>query len=332
MKKVVVIGSNSFSGAHFVNLLLEKKDYKVFGISRSAEKNDIYLPYKKKSRKDLARFEFHQLDINNDIDKMLALFDKEEPDFIVNFASQSMVGESWQHPEHWYKTNVLGTVHLVNSLKDKKYLKKYVHVSTPEVYGTCSGRVKEDNPFNPSTPYAASRAAGDIFIQLLIKQFNFPAVFTRAANVYGEGQQLFKIIPRSIIFIKKGTKIPLHGGGLAERSFIHIRDVCEATISIMEGAKPGEIYHISTDKLISIRDLVKLICKKMKADYGKSVDVVETRRGLDAAYILDSGKLKKEFKWKAKIGLEQGIAEVIKWVNDNWKVIEKEPLEYIHKE
>jgi len=328
MKTVAVIGSNSFSGSHFIDMLLENGEYEVIGISRSPEKKEMYLPYKKR---ELSNFEFHQFDLNKNMNEILALLDEKKVEYVVNFASQSMVGQSWDSPLDWYQTNVLSIIKLTNNLKDRKYLKKYVHVSTPEVYGNCSGRVKENNNFNPSTPYAGSRAAADNFIQLLIKQFNFPAVFTRAANVYGAGQQLFKIIPRSIIYIKKGIKIPLHGGGEARRSFIHIRDVCEATLKIMENAKPGEIYHLSTENLHSIKHLVKIVCDKIGVEFDSSAEVVGTRRGLDDTYILDSSKANKEFGWKPKINIEEGIDEVIKWINDNWDIISSESLEYVHK-
>ncbi|MCF7866025.1 GDP-mannose 4,6-dehydratase [Candidatus Woesearchaeota archaeon] len=329
MSKVVVIGSNSFSGSNFISHLIKNSKYDIVGISRSAEKSDVFLTYKKQP---LERFTFHQLDLNKDIKKILDLLDELQPEYIVNFASQSMVGQSWDHPDHWYKTNVLSIVHLVNALKEKKYLKKYVHVSTPEVYGSCSGSVNESHPHNPSTPYAGSRAAADDFIQMLIKQFNFPAVFTRAANVYGPGQQLFKIIPRSIIYMKLGKKIPLHGGGFARRSFIHIDDVAVATKKIMECAKPGEIYHLSTPQLISIKDIVGLIAKHLNLKFSEVVEDVETRRGLDDAYILDSSKAKKEFDWEAKVSLEEGLSDVIKWVEDYWDIISKEQLEYVHEE
>lgn len=328
MTKVVVIGSNSFSGSNFIDLLLEKSQYKIIGISRSAEKKEIYLPYKKR---DLSDFRFYQFDLNKHMPQILDLMDNEKPEYIVNFASQSIVGYSWKHPEHWYRTNVLSTVILTDSLRKRDYLKKYVHISTPEVYGNCTGLIKEDALFNPSTPYAASRAAADTFIQLLVKTYGFPAVFTRAANVYGSGQQLFKIIPRAIIYIKKGKKIPLHGGGHAKRSFIHIKDVCEATLNVMEKAAPGNIYHLSTDNLISIRELVKLISEKMNMNFEDSIQETETRLGLDNAYILDSIKVKEEFGWSPKIKIDKGIDEVIKWVNENWDILCKEEEEYIHK-
>ena len=329
MKKVVVIGSNSFSGSHFIDNLLEKKDYRVLGISRSIEKKDLFLPYKKQNLED---FEFHQLDLNKHMPQIIELLDKNEPEYIVNFASQSMVGQSWDNPEHWYNTNVLSTIKLTNALKDRKYLQKYVHVSTPEVYGTCSGHVQEDHLFNPSTPYAASRAAADTFIRLLIKTFGFRAVFTRAANVYGPGQQLFKIIPRSIVYVKKGIKIPLHGGGEARRSFIHIKDVCDATIKIMEIADPGEIYHLSTDTLHSIKGIVGQICEKMDVEFDKATEDVATRLGLDSAYILDSAKAREKLGWSPKISIDEGLSEVIQWVDDKWGIISAEKLEYEHKE
>jgi dTDP-glucose 4,6-dehydratase len=329
MKKVLVIGSNSFSGSHFIDVLLKKTKYHVIGLSRSAEKSDMYLPYKKA---DLSRFEFHQLDLNRNMTQIITLTERQKPEYIVNFASQSMVGESWRNPDHWYNTNVLSVVRLTNNLKGKEYLQKYVHISTPEVYGNCKGMVREDAVYNPSTPYAASRAAADIFIQLLIKSFDFPAVFTRAANVYGPGQQLFKIIPRSIVYIKKGMKIPLHGGGLARRSFIHIRDVCEATLKIMETAQPGEVYHLSTNDLHHIKDIVRLICTRMHVDFDAVTENVETRLGLDAAYILNSEKAMHKFGWKPKIKLEDGLDETLKWVEENWTAISTEPLEYLHKE
>jgi len=329
-QKIIVIGSNSFSGSHFVDLLLDKTNYNIIGISRSPEKKEMFLPYK--NNNNSSRFIFHQLDLNKDMDKILSLIDEHQAEYVVNFASQSMVGQSWDNPDHWYNTNVISTVKLTNALKNKTFLKKYVHISTPEVYGSCSGSVKENNPFNPSTPYAGSRATADDFIQMLIKQFKFPAVFTRVANVYGPGQQLFKIIPRTIIYTKIGKKIPLHGGGHARRSFIHIKDVCEATLQIMEKAKPGEIYHLSTDNLISIKDLVTKISLGMGKSFEEVTELAETRRGLDEAYILDSNKAKREFNWNVKIGLEEGIKETIQWINANWDIIKEKDLEYIHQE
>lgn len=326
-KKVLVIGSNSFSGSDFIDLILEKK-YDVVGVSRSAEKSSLFLPYKKRSK---ANFKFYQIDLNNDLDKLNRLLDDFKPEYIVNFAAQSEVGPSWENPHHWFQTNAVSLTKLVNMLKDKKYLKKYVHISSPEVYGSCEGFVKEDHPMNPSTPYAASKAAGDFSLFTYFKNFAFPLVMVRSTNVYGAHQQLFKIIPRSIINIKKGKKIELHGGGKAIKSYIHIRDISSGELLAMEKGRAGEIYHFSPDSGISVKDLVELICKKMKVSFKDfSVEVAE-RLGQDKAYTIDSSKARNELGWKPIIGIEEGISSTIDWVVNNFSEIEKEPLAYIHK-
>ncbi|MDD4897812.1 MAG: GDP-mannose 4,6-dehydratase [Methanocellales archaeon] len=328
MNKIAVIGSNSFSGSHFIDMLLEERDSEVLGLSRSPEKSALFLPYKKQ---DTSRFRFFQMDLNRDIDKIMDLFDIEKPEMIVNFAAQSEVGPSWDHPEQWFRTNCLGIVNLTNKLKDREYFKRYVHISSPEVYGTCLGIVKEDAPFNPSTPYAASKAAGDMFIQVLIKNFNFPAILIRSTNVYGPGQQLFKIIPRSIIYIKMGKKIALHGDGLAVKSYIHIRDTSHGELAAMEKGRLGSIYHLSPESGYAVRDVVRKICDLMGRDFEASTVSVGERLGQDAAYVIDSSRARDELGWYPKITLDEGLADVIDWVEDYWEQIQKEPLDYIHK-
>ncbi|OGR62236.1 MAG: hypothetical protein A2X34_10745 [Elusimicrobia bacterium GWC2_51_8] len=243
-----------------------------------------------------------------------------------------MVAQSWEHPEHWYQTNVTGNVKLHDKIRHFGFLKKYIHVSTPEVYGNCAGKVTESTPFNPSTPYAASRAACDLHLRTFFSHYKFPVVFTRAANVYGPGQQLYRIIPRTILFIKLGRKIQLHGGGRSLRSFIHVRDMASATLKIAQAAPAGETYHISTDSHISIRQLVGIICKMMNGNFEECVEIVAERPGKDPAYLLDDRKLRNELGWKDCIALEQGIRETINWISDNFTELKKQQFEYIHKE
>jgi dTDP-glucose 4,6-dehydratase len=330
MDKIVIIGSNSFSGSSFSAYCLSL-GIEVLGISRSSEPADVFLPYKWTSEYKLGKFRFEKLDINRDTDKICSVIQRFRPDYIINFAAQAMVAQSWDHPEHWYQTNVVGNVKLHDKIRHFSFLKKYVHISTPEVYGNCTGRISENTVFNPSTPYACSKAACDMHLITFFNNYKFPVVFTRAANVYGPGQQLYRIIPRTIFFIKTGRKLQLHGGGHSIRSFIHIRDVSEATLKIMQHGVNGEAYHISTDKHISIKDLVQIICRMMKEDFSKVVEIVNDRPGKDAAYLLDSSKLRKELGWKDRIGLEDGINETINWINDNFKDLKKQPMEYIHK-
>ena len=327
MSAVLVIGSNSFSGASFADFVLQK-DLPVIAVSRSAEPADALLPYKWHDHSKLA---FHQLDLNNDLARIVALIKESEPEYVVNFAAQSMVAESWHNPGDWFMTNAVSTIRLHDELRKFSFLKRYVHVSTPEVYGSCSGFVTEDFPFNPSTPYAVSRAAADMSLRTFHSAYNFPVVTTRAANVYGAGQQLYRIIPRTILFILLDRKLQLHGGGVSTRSFIHMRDVSEATWRILHGGKNGETYHISTAEVVSIRELVERICLKLGVRFEDHVEIVGERLGKDAAYHLDSTKIRSELGWRDTISLDQGLDECIHWVRTHFDELKTQPYDYIHK-
>lgn len=324
--KVLVLGSNSFSGASFCQHLL-KQDKQVIGISRSPEPIDALLPYTWEEKK----LAFYQLDLNHHLDEIEQLINKEKPSHIYNFAAQSMVGQSWNTPEHWFMTNTVSTVKFHNILRSKDWLDKYIHISTPEVYGSCSGYVSENRQYAPSTPYAVSRAAGDMSLHTFSDVYDFPVVFTRAANVYGPGQQLYRIIPRAILQILQQGSLSLHGGGHSERSFIHIDDVSNATQKIAEKGINGDIYHIATQSTVSIRALVEKICQLMDYPFEKLCQVSEDRLGKDSAYLLDSTKIRAELGWQDNIDLEQGLEQTINWLKTNYKVLQAQPSEYIHK-
>ena len=327
MQTILVIGSNSFSGATFADFALQH-GARVLGTSRSHEPIDAFLPYKWHGH---ANFKFYPLDLNKHLAEITALMQEVKPAYVVNFAAQSMVGESWQNPGDWFTTNVVSTIKFHDELRKCDFLKRYVHVSTPEVYGSCSGFVGEDFPFNPSTPYAVSRAAADMSLRTFRAAYNFPAVTTRAANVYGPGQQLYRIIPRTILFILLGRKLQLHGGGVSTRSFIHMRDVCDATYKIMQNGQNGDTYHISTSDVVSIRSLVERICSKLGVKFEDHVELVGERLGKDSAYHLDSTKLRTELGWQDHISLEQGLDECIAWVKNNFDVLKAQPFDYQHK-
>jgi len=329
-EKIFVIGSNSFSGSHFVAQALDQ-GFEVIGISRSPEADLVFLPYRWGQLEKLNHFKFYQLDLNNNLNEIVDLINEFKPEYVVNFASQSMVAESWQNPEHWMMTNVVSTVKFHDRLRKCDFLRKYVHISTPEVYGSCEGLVREHTNYNPSTPYAVSRAACDMSLMTFFKAYNFPVVFTRAANVYGPGQQLYRIIPRAIFFFLTQRKLQLHGGGQSVRSFIHIRDVVEGTLLAMKKAPFGEIYHFSTRENISIRTLVQMIADKLNISFEEQVDVVGERLGKDTAYLLDNTKASQELGWKARIDLEEGIEDTINWVKANLDRLKDMPFDYVHK-
>jgi dTDP-glucose 4,6-dehydratase len=329
MKTILVLGANSFSGQDFVDLLLDDPENRVVGVSRSPERSDLFLRYR--TRSDLSRYRYVQADMNRDMPALLELLDAERPEFLVNFAAQSEVAPSWQHPEHWYETNCVALAKLVNHLRRPRWLQRYVHISSPEVYGSCVGNVTEASPVNPSTPYAASKAAADMLLSTYHKQFGLPLVTVRATNVYGARQQLFKIIPRSVIYAKMGKTIELHGGGVAVKSYIHIRDVSRGELAVMERGVPGQIYHLSPDRGIAVRDVVRTICLRMGVRFEDAVAMVEERPGQDAAYVIDSTRARAELGWSPRVDVEEGLSDVASWVERYWDEIRRQPLDYQHK-
>lgn len=329
-ERIAVVGSNSFSGASFVRHCLSQ-GLEVLGASRSAEAAGCFLPYRWIAESQQAKFRFAQADLNHDLDRLMAALDEFQPTAVVNFAAQGMVAQSWLTPGHWYQTNVVANVLFHDRLRRASWLKSYVHVSTPEVYGSTAGVITESAPFNPSTPYAASRAACDLHLKTFLSQYRFPVTWTRSANVYGPGQQLYRIIPRTILSIKLGQKLQLHGGGHSVRSFIHIDDVAAATLAIARGAPIGECYHLSTDRFISIRALVEMICSMMQADFSAVAQVTEDRPGKDAAYTLDSSKARQSLGWRDTVALEDGVRATIAWVDQHFEELRRQPLDYTHK-
>ena len=223
-----------------------------------------------------------------------------EADYVVNFASKSLVAESWEKPMQWVQANVHDFTSVLEATRWLE-IKKFVHVSTPEVYGSTPYWIEEDAPFNPTTPYAVSRAAGDMMLKAYFKAYGFPMLITRTANIYGPGQQPYRIIPKAIQHKREGKVLPLHGGGWSKRSFIHIKDACEATYLLCKEGLIGETYHISTKEAHWIREVVSLI--------GTEYEEVEDRLGKDAAYLLNSDKIRK-MGWSDKITLEEGLCEL----------------------
>ena len=330
MKTALIIGSNSFTGSHLVQLCLEK-GYRVIGISRSGEYPKVMLPYLYASNRS-SDFSFFRLDVNKNLKEILKICDDNNPEVIANFAAQGEVRSSWDNPSQWYETNTIAIVKLTDELRKRAYLKKYLTASTPEVYGSTSDKLKENHNYSPSTPYAASKLAGDLHLMTLYKRYKFPVIFTRSANVYGIHQQLYRIIPRAIIYLKMKKKIQLHGRGKSERSFIHIRDVVEATLLIAEEGVTGDVYHIAPEgDDISIYEVVKTICDMMGYDFKNSVELIDQNFGQDSKYSISSSKLMSDLNWRPSISLQIGIKEMIKWINNNWPEISKMPLEYIHK-
>lgn len=326
-KVFVVIGSNCFTGSHIVDALLDNPDHRVIGVSRSPEYHSIFLPYK---RHRSPNFVFHQIDLVRGFDALVKVLDKEEPSVVINAAALSEVALSNERPVEYFETNTVGIVRVCNFLRTRPYLKHYVHISSAEILGSCATPAAEDALFNPSTPYAVSKAATDQYLNTLIMNFAFPATLIRSTNVYGRHQQLFKIIPRTVIYIKRGKTIELHGGGTSMKSFIHVRDVVQGIMLAIERGHSGT-YHFTVPSDQTVADVVRFVCQAMGRDFEQVTRMVGERLGQDTRYWLDCSKVQRDLGWKAAIPFAQGVREVIDWIESNWEVILHEPHVYVHK-
>lgn len=327
--RCVVLGSNSFAGSGFVHHALSH-GHAVTGISRSPEPEDIFLPYMRSPHRNA--FAFHQLDLNCDLPEITRLIGRLRPDVVVDFAGQGMVAESWSRPEQWYTTNITAKVRLHDYLRTCDWLRKYVRVSTPEVYGSCANLLKETTVYNPSTPYAVSHAAIDMSLMAFHRNYGFPVVFTRFANFFGPGQQLYRIIPKAILYMRSGKRLPLHGGGASIRSFLYVDDVAAGIWRAIEAGLAGEIYHFSTTEFPTIRRVVEMICDCMGVSFETATEIVPDRPGKDSAYLMDAGKARSELGWQPAVSLPEGIDRTVAWVDGSMETIRWLSWDYLHKE
>ena len=291
----LVLGSTSFAGSSLINYLLSRGE-SVIGISRSIQPHPVMQPYH--DNPHLSSFQFFQYDLNNDLKSIKQLIKDYKPQYIIDFAGQGMVAESWSDPAQWFLTNIVA---------------------------------KEYQMINPSTPYAISHAAIDMSLLAFFKQYQFPIILARFANFYGPHQQLYRIIPRTMIYASLNKKLPLHGGGVSERMFIYADDVSDAIYKTIQHGKIGEVYHFSNQPCLSIRNLIEKICSLMNIEISSFVEIVEERAGKDNKYEMDTTKAETELGWKPVYSLEQGLEKTIHWIKQNIDVIKTLPLQYIHK-
>ena len=218
-KKILILGSSSFGGASMINFLLDKKKYKIYGTFRR-KKNKAYLPYLE--NKNFKNFKNLKIDFNESPKKMINIIQKIKPDFIIDFASISMVHQSWQFPHVYFDVNVQYKLHIFQNLYKFNFLKKYILISTPEVFGNNNKLLKENSlQYNPSTPYAVSKLGSELLLKNYAKNFNLPFIITRFSNFYGPGQPIYRLIPKIITCIEKKIKFTLEGGGNTKRNFIY---------------------------------------------------------------------------------------------------------------
>lgn len=328
-KKVLIIGSSSYAG-RVLNAKLKVLGYVTFAISRSMPISKIFEIDFGGNEKNRSNY-FLQADINlnrNEIFEAVLTFG---PEVVVDFAGQGMVAESWNAPEQWYQTNILSKVSIHEFLRKSASIKQYIRVSTPEVYGSSSELITESHLYNPSTPYAVSHAAVDLSLKVFYEQYGFPVIFTRFANFYGPGQQLYRIIPRAIIYSMLGKQLELDGGGSSIRAFIHGNDVADALISTMNEGVAGQIYHFSPENFFTIKEVVEKICNKTNVNFENFVKIVSDRPGKDKSYLMGSTKARESLNWSDKVSLDDGIQSVINWVKSSIGEIKNLPLYYVHR-
>ena len=328
MKKIIILGSNSFAGSCYIDYLLNK-NYQVYGFSRSNEPKKLLLKYK--FNKNISNFKFYKFDINNDLNILKKFIIKNKIDYIVDFLGQGMVAESWAHPHHWYQTNIISKVKLYDFLSKNNNFKKYIRISTPEAVGNVKELISENTKTNPSTPYGISHLTTDLTLLAYFKFNKFPVVISRFSNFYGPHQQLYRIIPKTLYSIFSNKKFLLHGGGKSIRSFIFIDDFCEGIFKSMIKGRVGEIYNFTNREYISISFLVKKICLLNSINFKKLVKVTKDRPSKDPAYKMNPTKAEKELNWKPKHTLEEGLKKTIKWYKSNKRQLLRLKNIYIHK-
>ena len=309
--KFLLLGISSFAGASMANYLIRQKK-NVFGTYRNA-KIKPYLPFKYNEEKD-NKVNLIKIDLLKDSKKILRIVKKIEPEYIIDFASVCMVGESWANPKKYFDINLTAKIELIQSLHKLERLKKYVYISTPEVFGSSEEFIKDESKlFSPNTPYAASKLSCEILLNSYIKNFNSPAVIARFSNFYGPGQPLYRLIPKIIMHIDKKIKFPLEGKGNSKRNFIYTDDFCDAIMKVCNKAKNGSIYHFSGKKFYTVLEIIKTVCKLKGYNYKNLIKFKKDRIGKDQSYKLDSTQAKKKLSWKPKISINEGINMIIKY-------------------
>lgn len=325
---VLILGSNSFAGATLCRTLL-KNGHRVIGVSRSS----ISVPTSLLIEDSISpsNYYFKQLDINYALNQLESLMDFEKPDYIFDFAGQGMVAESWINPEQWLHTNLVSKTKLLEILRQKNWLKRYVRASTPEVYGSNEDKILESDKYSPTTPYAITHASIDMMLMAYHARYGFPCVIGRFANFYGPGQQLYRIVPKTILTANRGLKLPLHGGGISERAFIFSDDINSALMSLATLGQPGHVYNFSPSELVSIKSLVGMILEYLKFDPDEYIEIASERPSKDHKYLMDSKKSEFELNWAPKVNLRDGLGQTIEWFNTYSASFSHLPLEYSHK-
>ncbi|WP_428909665.1 dTDP-glucose 4,6-dehydratase [Niallia sp. Krafla_26] len=327
--KLLVTGGAGFIGSNFVRYMVNKYPaYQVYNLDLLTYAGNLE---NLKDIEEKENYHFVKGDIadRNFVNK---LFEDEKFDYVLNFAAESHVDRSITNPEIFVQTNIQGTLVLLDAAKAIG-VKKYLQVSTDEVYGTLgeTGYFTETTPLAPNSPYSASKTGADLLVRAYHETYGLPVNITRCSNNYGPYHFPEKLIPLMIINALHDKELPIYGDGLNVRDWLHVEDHCQAIDLVLHKGKNGEVYNVGGNNERTNIDIVKTILKQL----GKPeslIKFVKDRPGHDRRYAIDATKLKEELGWKPKYTFETGIEQTIKWYLDNqewWQnIISGEYQEY----
>ncbi len=325
-KTYMILGGGGAFGIHAAFYLLEHAEpKKVIGVGRNPLRAE---PFSLNIDKQ-PKYEYHARHITYELDLLLELLDKEKPEVIINFAAQGEGAVSWKHSWRFFETNSMALARLCEELMKRDWMERFIQIGTSELYGSVSHAAKEDDPIKPASPYAASKAAFDLYLESVHRFLGFPMNIIRPSNAYCPGQLLHRVIPKAVACGLTGKKLPLHGGGKAAKSYIHARDLGRAIMLVAEKAPLGTIYNCGPLEPTSIREVVERTAAALGIDFGDLCEITDDRLGQDARYWLDSTAIKNDVGWVPQIGWDEGLEGMVVWGRKYLDQIKDIQTEYV---
>ena len=326
MKSYAILGAGGSSGIHTALYLLDHADpKKVIGIGRNPLRPEPFTLGIEKRK----NFKYHAYHITYEMDEVLELLDKEKPQVIINYAAQGEGAVSWKKSWRFFETNSMALAKLSEELMSRDYLERFIQIGTSELYGSVDFAARETTPIQPTSPYAASKAAFDMYLLSVTRFQKFPMNIIRPSNAYCSGQLLHRVIPKTVICGLTGRKLPLQGGGRAEKSYIHARDLARAIHLVAEKAPFGTVYNAGPKDPTSIRRVVELTAQALSIPFEQLCEMTEDRLGQDSRYWLDSSAIKKDVGWEPQISWEEGLQEMVDWGRKYIDQLRDWPMDYV---
>lgn len=260
---------------------------------------------------DESVFRYEQVHVLHEHERLCRLMEAEKPDVIVNFAALAYA-TSWEDSARYYETNVVALARMTEWLTGKPWLHRFIQIGTSELYGASHEPALEDTALRPTSPYAVSKLAADLHIQSLKA---FPSIIMRPSNCFAEAQQLYRIVPRAVWSAATAHKVPLQGGGVARKSYMHAEDLSRAIVTAAAHGEPGAIYNAGPDEPITIRSLVENVARLFNMPLSDLIKDAPERANEDAVYWVNSDKL-RALGWLPTVTLDDGIRRVQRWVAD----------------